>query len=340
MRIELGKNRKERKYVLHKLRKKAPRRRLAVRLPAAARAADVHTAGAAAAKLRRTHAEFSDAAAVLRAAAGAIPGAAAGFTGYARARCAEKLFRVSAVPHYGDSLFGEFAVSDHRKPVPAGSGVPYEMQFIISPGDLYSALSDAQSGTTIGTVIGMLITGGLMAAAYWITYISAKSPSVPAAKTAGLTIMKVFSIISLVVLSLAEVLCVVLAVIFGVALAGNDYGYMDEMMSGFFIILIAACIIGFVVLIFEIIYEAKVIKMLNSAKNAMLTGMVPNKASVFVAVICFISAAVSFFSVFGDAVLYGWIRVPLGLTSVALNVLYGLLILQFNKMLKNAGMAR
>mgnify|MGYP000021148290 CR=1 FL=1 len=45
-------------------------------------------------------------------------------------------------------------------------------------------------------------------------------------------------------------------------------------------------------------------------------------------------------SVFGDAVLYGWIRVPLGLTSVALNVLYGLLVLQFNKMLKNAGMAR
>lgn len=178
-----------------------------------------------------------------------------------------------------------------------------------------------------------------MAAAYWITYISAKNPSVPAAKTAGLTIMKVFSIISLVVMSFAEVLCVVLAVIFGVALA-NDYGYMDEMMSGFFIILIAACIIGFVVLIFEIIYEAKVIKMLNSAKNAMLTGMVPNKASMFVAVICFISAAVSFFSVFGDAVLYGWIRVPLGLTSVALNVLYGLLILRFNKMLKNAGMAR
>lgn len=220
------------------------------------------------------------------------------------------------------------------------SNLPYEMQFIVSPGDLYSALSDAQSGTTVGTVIGMLITGGLMAAAYWITYISAKNPSVPAAKTAGLTIMKVFSIISLVVLSLAEVLCVVLAVIFGVALAGNDYGYMDEMMSGFFIILIAACIIGFVVLIFEIIYEAKVIKMLNSAKNAMLTGMVPNKASMFVAVICFISAAVSFFSVFGDAVLYGWIRVPLGLTSVALNVLYGLLVLQFNKMLKNAGMAR
>ena len=44
------------------------------------------------------------------------------------------------------------------------SNLPYEMQFIISPGDLYSALSDAQSGTTIGTVIGMLITGGLMAA--------------------------------------------------------------------------------------------------------------------------------------------------------------------------------
>ena len=106
------------------------------------------------------------------------------------------------------------------------------------------------------------------------------------------------------------------------------------------LVLIAACIFGFVVLIFEIIYEAKVIKMLNSAKNAMLTGMVPNKASMFVAVICFISAAVSFFSVFGDAVLYGWIRVPLGLTSVALNVLYGLLVLQFNKMLKNAGMAR
>lgn len=334
---------------MHKLRKKATRRRLAVRLPAAARtarAADVHTAGAAAAKLRRTHAEFSDAAAVLRAAAGAIPGAA---TDYTRARCAEKLFRsplflITAILFSANLLFQIIANLFPQDPAyivnQIYSNLPYEMQFIISPGDLYSALSDAQSGTTVGTVIGMLITGGLMVAAYWITYISAKNPSVPAAKTAGLTIMKVFSIINLVVMSFAEVLCVVLAVIFGVALAGSDYGYMDEMMIGFFIILIAACIIGFVVLIFEIIYEAKVIKMLNSAKNAMLTGMIPNKASIFVAVICFISAAVSFFSVFGDAVLYGWIRVPLGLTSVALNVLYGLLVLQFNKMLKNAGMAR
>ncbi len=220
------------------------------------------------------------------------------------------------------------------------SNLPYEMQFIISPGDLYSAIADAQGGTTIGTVIGMLITGGLMAAAYWVTYISAKNPSIPAAKTAGLTIMKVFSIISLVVMSIALVLCVVLTVIFGAALASNDYGYMDEMMNVFFIILIAACIVGVIVLIFEIIYEAKVIKMLNSAKNAMLTGLVPNKASMFVAVICFISAAVSFFSIFGDAVLYGWVRIPLGLMNVALNVLYGLLVLQFNKMLKNAGMAR
>ena len=323
MRIELGKNRKERKYVLHKLRKKTPRRRLAVRLPAAARtarAADVHTAGAAAAKLRRTRAEFSGAAAVLCAAAGA-----------AILFSANLLFQIIA------NLFPQdpaYIVNQIY------SNLPYEMQFIISPSDLYSALSDAQGGTTVGTVIGMLITGGLMAAAYWITYISAKNPGIPAAKTAGLTIMKVFSIISLVVLSLAEVLCVVLAVIFGVAFAGNDYGYMDEMMSVLFLILIVACIIGFVVLIFEIIYEAKVIKMLNSAKNAMLTGMVPNKASMFVAVICFISAAVSFFSIFGDAVLYGWIRVPLGLTSVALNVLHGLLVLRFNKMLKNAGMAR
>ena len=207
---------------------------------------------------------------------------------------ASPLFLITAILFSANLLFQIIASLFPQDPAyivnQIYSSLPYEMQFIISPGDLYSALSDAQSGTTIGTVIGMLITGGLMAAAYWITYISAKNPGIPAAKTAGLTIMKVFSIISL--------------------------------------------------LIFEIIYEAKVIKMLNSAKNAMLTGMVPNKASMFVAVICFISAAVSFFSIFGDAVLYGWIRVPLGLTSVALNVLHGLLVLRFNKMLKNAGMAR
>ena len=62
-----------------------------------------------------------------------------------------------------------------------------------------------------------------MAAAYWITYISAKNPSVPAAKTVGLTIMKVFSIISLVVMSLAEVLCVVLAVILRCCPCRHDY---------------------------------------------------------------------------------------------------------------------
>ena len=135
---------------------------------------------------------------------------------------ASPLFLITAILFSANLLFQIIASLFPQDPAyivnQIYSNLPYEMQFIVSPGDLYSALSDAQSGTTVGTVIGMLITGGLMAAAYWITYISAKNPSVPAAKTAGLTIMKVFSIISLVVLSLAEVLCVVLAVIFGVAL--------------------------------------------------------------------------------------------------------------------------
>ena len=52
------------------------------------------------------------------------------------------------------------------------------------------------------------------------------------------------------------------------------------------------------------------------------------------------SVSYTHLDVYKRQVLYGWIRVPLGLTSVALNVLYGLLVLQFNKMLKNAGMAR
>ena len=280
---------------MHKLRKKAPRRRLAVRLPAAARtarAADVHTAGAAAAKLWRTHAEFQMPPQYYAQPPVQYPvqRPITPVHGVLKSFFASPLFLITAILFSANLLFQIIASLFPQDPAyivnQIYSSLPYEMQFIISPGDLYSALSDAQSGTTVGTVIGMLITGGLMAAAYWITYISAKNPSVPAAKTAGLTIMKVFSIISLVVMSLAEVLCVVLAVIFGVALAGNDYGYMDEMMSVIFGILIAACIIGFVVLIFEIIYEAKVIKMLNSAKNAMLTGMVPNKASMFVAVIC------------------------------------------------------
>ena len=132
---------------------------------------------------------------------------------------ASPLFLITAILFSANLLFQIIASLFPQDPAyivnQIYSNLPYEMQFIISPGDLYSALSDAQSGTTVGTVIGMLITGGLMAAAYWITYISAKNPSIPAAKTAGLTIMKVFSIISLVVMSLAEVLCVVLAVIFG-----------------------------------------------------------------------------------------------------------------------------
>lgn len=221
------------------------------------------------------------------------------------------------------------------------NALPYEAQYLLNPSDLYNALIDAQGGSAILSVLGILIGGGLTAAAFWITYISAKNPYVPAAKTAGLTIMKVFTILGIVVMSIAAFVCVVggIALIVGIAgMSDYRYGGMGELVSYLLGACIAVLVVGLIVCVFEIIYHAKVLKMLNNAKDAVVSGNLFGKASIFVAVVNFITAFITLFSVFGDVAMYGWVRLPLGLSAAALNFVYGLLVVKFNKEVKYFGL--
>lgn len=221
------------------------------------------------------------------------------------------------------------------------SSMPEEFQYFLNPSDLYSALLDAQGGSTVLSVLGILIGGGLTAAAFWITYISAKNPSVPAAKTAGLTIMKVFTILGLIGMSIAAFVCVIGGIALIVSIAGMSdyrYGSMGDLVSFLLGACIAVLVVGLIVCVFEIIYHAKVLKMLNNAKNAIATGNLFGKASMFVAVINFITAFIALFGLFGDVAMYGWVHLPLGLSAAALNFVYGLLVVKFNKEVKYFGL--
>ena len=78
--------------------------------------------------------------------------------------------------------------------------------------------------------------------------------------------------------------------------------------------------------------------MLNNAKDAVVSGNLFGKASIFVVVVNFITAFITLFSVFGDVAMYGWVRLPLGLSAAALNFVYGLLVVKFNKEAKYFGL--
>ncbi|MGN0479689.1 MAG: hypothetical protein ACI4GO_09670 [Hominenteromicrobium sp.] len=215
--------------------------------------------------------------------------------------------------------------------------LPMELRSAIDFEEIYSELYAAQSAGMVSKLIAMIpgvITSGLAVAALWITYISGRDEKSPLLKTSGLTILKVLQIIGLVglgLLALLLVIClVVLFVIFAMA-SGEVSVYERAMFNMVMWICIAAVFVGLICLAVKIVYSIKVIGSINAAKKAIDTGKAVKKASMFVAILCFISAAIGIFNLYGDFVLTGWFSLLTGGCSAAAQVVFGICIIQFNK---------
>lgn len=164
---------------------------------------------------------------------------------------------------------------------------------------LYSALS--------GQIFAILTAAGL-----WMIYASAKDKSTIGVKTAGFTMIKVVNIIGIVIMSIAAVVVIVAAVVAFAAtsyyFAAYDSYYQDEYISvalAVLLIMVFAVIIG---VAFSIVFYARVLATINSAKRTIETGVSSGKASGFVGVMCYIIgiivalnsvSAIAFLGVFG-----------------------------------------
>ena len=215
--------------------------------------------------------------------------------------------------------------------------LPMELRSSIDFEEIYAELYAAQSAGTVSTLISMiptLIVSGLGVAALWITFASGRDTKSPMLKTSGLTILKVLQIIGLVGLGLMALMVVISLVIAGVVFAmisSEVSSYERVMFNAVMWICISVLVIALIVLAVMIVYSIKVIGSLNAAKKAIDTGKAVKKASMFVAIVSFIGAAIGIFNLYGDFVLTGWFSLLTGICSVGTQIVFGICIIQFNK---------
>ena len=215
--------------------------------------------------------------------------------------------------------------------------LPMELRSSIDFEEIYAELYAAQSAGTVSTLISMiptLIVSGLGVAALWITFASGRDTKSPLLKTSGLTILKVLQIIGLVGLGLLALMVVISLVIAGVVFAmisSEVSSYERAMFNAVMWICISVLVIALIVLAVMIVYSIKVIGSLNAAKKAIDTGKAVKKASMFVAIVSFIGAAIGIFNLYGDFVLTGWFSLLTGICSVGTQIVFGICIIQFNK---------
>ena len=170
----------------------------------------------------------------------------------------------------------------------------YAMQLDLDPSLFYPVIDAASSMSVAGAVLSA-VPAILIAVAMWITYASCRDTQSGNVSTAGLTICKVLSIISLVcicILAAILVLFMVILLIAGVAEAANDvYGYDASIAQAGIAVLLVLFVILAAVLALAVIYQVCVIKTINRIKATATTGVPDNRIPNFLVVMNYIEAA-------------------------------------------------
>ena len=170
----------------------------------------------------------------------------------------------------------------------------YAMQLDLDPSLFYPVIDAASSMSVAGAVLSA-VPAILIAVAMWITYASCRDTQSVNVSTAGLTICKVLSIISLVCICILAAILVLFMVIFmiaGMAEAANDvYGYDASIAQAGIAVLLVLFVILAAVLALVIIYQVCVIKTINRIKATATTGVPDNRIPNFLVVMNYIEAA-------------------------------------------------
>ncbi|MBO4889095.1 MAG: hypothetical protein J5589_12410 [Firmicutes bacterium] len=170
----------------------------------------------------------------------------------------------------------------------------YAYQFGVPIPDEFGDITALMSGSSIaGTIVGM-IPSILIALGMWLIYSSAKKASIPAS-TAGYSILQVMNIISMVLMCIATLMLVIFGII-GLVALNSLSGYYGGSSSGTMAVAAICLLIGIVIMIFVIIYFAKLAAIYSISKDVLRYNRSAKKISMFVIVINFIAL---FFSAIG-----------------------------------------
>ncbi|MBR6684061.1 MAG: hypothetical protein IKL38_06940 [Firmicutes bacterium] len=202
----------------------------------------------------------------------------------------------------------------------------YEITYDVS---VYDTIYAMDSGSVIGALIGS-IPGILIAVAFWMIYGACKSKK-PRVSTGGFTMINVFQIINLVLMSILLALVCVLMVIF----AFLAYELNSSEMYGFAAlagvattIYIFALIFIVLILVLSIIYYAKLVgtvRVIKKAANGIVSG---NKISMFVIVINFILIGFSVIGLIGNLIAFSFMPFLINLLTITFNILITIALIQ------------
>ncbi len=232
------------------------------------------------------------------------------------------LFNFLASGFVGAQLMRELYMLDYE----AGIDIPYEV---------YEIVSSFGSGGGFISVI-LQISNVVIATGLWAIYISAKNKKSPFMKTGGFTAINVIQWINLVFIGgLTLLFTLLFAVIF--------LDLFSEVSMGI-VFLAGLSIMMILILLFTILYYAKIISSVNNIKKTLRTGVVSKGPSMYVGVILVISSVINLHSSIGNtiipAITYGNLYLGLitGLSSILvaiMNILFAVIIFKTRNILKN-----
>lgn len=213
----------------------------------------------------------------------------------------------------------------------------YAANYGLNSDAFYTVMEAAEGGGIAGAVIG-LIPAILIGVSIWLFYVSCRNVQTGNVSTAGLTICKVISYISLVGVCLLILLLVVcfFLVLFAVGGSGDlyssyySYGYGDGVVAAVMALLIFVLLVALAVLALLLVYEICVIKTINRIKASALHGVPDNRVPRFLTVFMMIMGVLN-----GLSGLVALFTAPLGglasLAAAACMVLMSLLLSDYRR---------
>lgn len=147
---------------------------------------------------------------------------------------------------------------------------------------LSTVLTASAGGALVGQIPAILVAVGI-----WMMYATAVDTSGKPLQTAGLTIIRVLQIISLVMVCLMALL---MLVIFGFVFAA--LGQVDEAAAATAVLAVVLVLIA-VIFALDILYYAKLMRMLNNFRWTIRTGTPQGSVSTYVAVLTILGGVIS-----------------------------------------------
>lgn len=127
----------------------------------------------------------------------------------------------------------------------------------------------------------------LLCVGMWLMFFTSNDKSGAPMRTAGLSIIKVITIIQLVLICLSTFVIELIVILFTVSL-GSQSSYLGKSGSYVVGILVAVILLIAVCFICSILYQAKILKVLKTLKNNILTASSSDDISMYVIVFTFI----------------------------------------------------